>query len=139
MKYNNFLPLSFCIYNQRHMYIHCKADIIQMLKGLFLFQPRVRRSIIRQSYRFDRSDCERRLIDSPSSRGLLAWLSVLQANSSQAGCKRAHYAVASKRVQPNAGGSRDRFSRPDVNLRRRLLENTPPRWIRSDRISRVRF
>lgn len=42
-----------------------------MLKDLFLFQPRVRRSIIRQSYRFDRSDCERRLIDSPSSRGSL--------------------------------------------------------------------
>lgn len=39
----------------------------------------------------------------------------------------------------NAGGSRDRFSQPDVNLRRRLLENTPPRWIRADRVSCTRL
>lgn len=39
----------------------------------------------------------------------------------------------------NAGGSRDRFSQPDVNLRRRLLENTPPRWIRADRVSCARL
>lgn len=74
-------------------------------------------------------DCERCLSDSPSF--------FLSVSSRSRCCKRIprklvanalimRWHLNASNPWSNAGGSRDRFSRPDVNLRRRLLENTPP-------------